>query len=188
MTAARILIRALCLVALPGVSQYGVAQHGAVQAAQERTMFPAVRGMHQMIGAGNSMEVEAGYRMLEQGGNAIDAGAAAILAATVTEQDHIGLGGEAPLMIKMAGKPVVVINAVGVAPSKATPEFFAHRHAEPFESSQFPPIPSAGIISAITPGTVDGILLALEKFGTMSLRKSSSPPSSAPMRSPLPKF
>src|SRR5580704_5886840 len=112
----------LAMLAAPGI-------------AQDRTMFPVVRGMHQMIGAGNSMEVEAGYRMLEQGGNAIDAGAAAILAATVTEQDHIGLGGEAPLLIKMAGKPVVVISGVGVAPSKATPDFYAHRSPEPWEQT-----------------------------------------------------
>ena len=78
-------------------------------------MFPPVRGTHEMIGAGNNLEVEAGYRMLEQGGNAVDAAAAAILAATVTEQDHIGLGGEAPIIVKMAGKPVVVISGVGVA-------------------------------------------------------------------------
>ena len=105
-------------------------------------MFPAVRGMHEMIGAGNSLEVEAGYRMLEQGGNAVDAGVAAILAATVTEQDHIGLGGEMPLLIKMTGKPVVVISGVGVAPSKATVEFFKHRSPEPWEQRHgFPPDP-----------------------------------------------
>src|SRR5271163_2964510 len=77
---------------------------------QDRTMFPAVRGMHHMIGAGNPMEVEAGYRILEQGGNAIDAGVAAVFAATVTEQDHICLGGEMPLLVKVNGKPVVVIS------------------------------------------------------------------------------
>jgi len=144
--------------------------------AQDRTMFPPVRGTHQMIGAGNSMEVEAGYRMLEQGGNAVDAAAAAILTATVTEQDHIGLGGEAPIMVKLAGKPVVVISGIGVAGSKATPEFFEHRKAEPWEDpGHFPPIPGAGLPAAITPGTVDGVLLALEKFGTMSFAQVAEP-------------
>src|ERR1700689_3496244 len=91
---------------------------------QDRTMFPAVRAMHHMIGAGNPLEVEAGYRILEQGGNAVDAGVAAVLAATVTEQDHFGLGGEAPLLIKMNGKPVTVISAIGVAPKAATVEYY----------------------------------------------------------------
>ncbi len=145
-------------------------------AAQDRTMFPPVRGTRQMIGAGNSMEVEAGYRILEQGGNAVDAGVAATLAATVTEQDHIGLGGEAPILIKMKGQPVVAISGVGVAPAKATPEFYQHRKPEPWEDpNHFPPIPSAGPLAAITPGTVDALLVALEKFGTMSFAQVAQP-------------
>ena len=139
-------------------------------------MFPPVRATRQMIGAGNNFEVEAGYRILEQGGNAVDAGAAAILAATVTEQDHIGLGGEAPILIKLAGKPVVAISGIGVAGSKATADFFEHRKAEPWEDpSKFPPIPGAGLLAAVTPGTVDGILVALEKFGTMSFAQVAEP-------------
>jgi gamma-glutamyltranspeptidase / glutathione hydrolase len=144
--------------------------------AQDRTMFPPVRGTHQMIGAGNNMEVEAGYRILEQGGNAVDAAAAAILAATVTEQDHIGLGGEAPIIVKMNGKPVVVISGIGVEGSKGTPAYFEHRKPEPWEEpGRLPPIPSAGLQAAITPGTVDGVLLALEKFGTKSFAEVAAP-------------
>jgi gamma-glutamyltranspeptidase / glutathione hydrolase len=148
----------------------------AIANAQDRTMFPAVRGTQQMIGAGNSMEVEAGYRMLEQGGNAVDAGVAATLTATVTEQDHIGLGGEAPLLIKMKGKPVVAISGVGIAPKGATVDFYQHRKPEPFEDSHnFAPIPAAGPVAALTPGTVDGLLLALEKYGTMSFAQVAEP-------------
>ncbi|HLX42015.1 MAG TPA: gamma-glutamyltransferase family protein [Bryobacteraceae bacterium] len=159
----------LLLLTLPAFSQRPAL-------SQDRTMFPAVRGTREMIGAGNSMEVEAGYRMLEQGGNAVDAGAAAILTAMVTEQDHIGLGGEAPLLIKMAGKPVVAISAVGVAPSKATADWYSHRPAEVWEETRnIAPIPAVGIHAAITPGTVDGILLALEKFGTMSFAQIAEP-------------
>ena len=143
---------------------------------QDRTMFPAVRAMHHMIGAGNPLEVEAGYRILEQGGNAVDAGVAAVFAATVTEQDHIGLGGEMPLLIKMKGKPVIVISGVGVAGSKATVEFFEHRKPEPWEDPKnYPPIPGAGIRAAITPGLVDGLLVALEKYGTMPFAKVIEP-------------
>src|SRR5579871_4165296 len=165
MTATRVL-RLLCLIALVAASA----------TSQDRTMFPAVRGMHHMIGAGNPLEVEAGYRMLEQGGNAIDAGVAAVFAATVTEQDHIGLGGEMPLLIKMNGRPVIVISGVGVAGAKATVDFFQHRQPEPWEDrSNFPPIPGAGIRAAITPGLVDGLLLALEKYGTMPFAKVIEP-------------
>ncbi len=146
-------------------------------AQNPRTMFPAVRGTRQMIGAGNSMEVEAGYRILEQGGNAVDAGVAATLAAAVTEQDHFGLGGEMPLLVKMNGKPVVVVSGIGVAPKKATVEYYEKRPVEPWEQPGLrrPPIPGQGIRAAITPGMVDGLLLALEKFGTKSFAEVAAP-------------
>lgn len=143
---------------------------------QPKTMFPPVRGTREMVGAANNLEVEAGFRILEQGGNAVDAGVASVLAATVTEQDHIGLGGEMPLLVKMAGKPVVAISGVGVAPAKATVDFYEHRQQEPWEEGRrFPPIPGMGIRAAITPGMVDGLLLALEKYGTMSFAQVAAP-------------
>src|SRR5580693_7454652 len=119
-------------------------------AQNPRTMFPAVRGTRQMVGAANNLEVEAGYRILEQGGNAVDAGVASVLAAAVTEQDHFGLGGEAPLLIKMNGKPVVVISGIGVAPKKATVEYYQNRPVEPWEQPGLarPPIPGQGIRAA----------------------------------------
>ena len=155
----------LLIAALPALAQ------------SPHTMFPAVRGTREMIGAGNSMEVEAGYRILEQGGNAVDAGVAATLAAAVTEQDHFGLGGEAPLLIKMNGKPVAVISGIGVAPKKATVEYYENRPVEPWEQPGLkrPPIPGQGIRAAITPGMVDGLLLALEKFGTKSFAEVAAP-------------
>ena len=55
----------------------------------------------------------------------MDAGVATVLAAAVTEQDHFGLGGEMPILIKMAGKPVIAISGIGVAPGKATIDFYA---------------------------------------------------------------
>ncbi len=96
-------------------------------------MFPPVRGIHEMVGAANNFEVEAGFRILTQGGNAVDAGVATVLAASVTELSRFGLGGEMPLLIKMAGKPPVAISGVGVAPAKATVEFYSRRQPEPWE-------------------------------------------------------
>ncbi len=124
-----------------------------------------------MVGAGNSLEVAAGTRILDQGGNAVDAGVATALAAAITEMDHFGLGGEMPLLVKMAGKPVVAISGVGTAPALATAEFFTKRSPEPWEkASDRPPIPANGILAATVPGVFDGLILALQKYGTMSLR------------------
>jgi gamma-glutamyltranspeptidase / glutathione hydrolase len=120
--------------------------------------------------------VEAGFRLLTQGGNAVDAGVATVLAAAVSEQDHFGLGGEIPILIKMAGKPVVAISGIGVAPGKATIDFYEHRKPEPWEEAgQMPPIPGQGILAATVPGAFDGIMLALEMYGTKSFAQVAQP-------------
>ncbi|MEP6716171.1 MAG: gamma-glutamyltransferase family protein [Terriglobia bacterium] len=147
-----------------------------VLAQNPSTMFPAVRGTQYMVGAGNNLEVAAGVRILEHGGNAVDAGVAAVLAASVTELDHFGLGGEMPLLIKMKGKPVNVVSGVGTAPALATPEFFHSRKPEPWEEAgRMAPIPENGILAATVPGVFDGLMLALEQYGTMSFAQVAAP-------------
>ena len=78
--------------------------------------------------------------------------------------------------IKPAGKPVLAISGVGVAPAKATVEFYKARKAEPWEpESRKAPIPAVGILSATVPGMFDGLLLALAEHGTMSFAQVSAP-------------
>ena len=105
----------------------------ALRAQAPTTMVPPVRSTHDMVAAANNFEVEAGYRILTQGGNAVDAGVASVLAASVTELSRFGLGGEMPVLIKMAGQPTIAISGVGVAPAKATVEFYTHRAPEVWE-------------------------------------------------------
>lgn len=129
-----------------------------------------------MIAAANNFEVEAGYRLLTAGGNAVDAGVAAVLAAAVTEQARFGLGGEMPLLLKMKGKPVVAIAGVGTAPALATAEAFGNRQPEPWERpARMPPIPVQGIRAALVPGAVSGLLVALEQHGTKSFAEVVAP-------------
>ncbi len=145
-------------------------------AQSRRTMFPPVRGTHEMVGAANNLEVEAGFRILTQGGNAIDAGVATVLAASVTEQSRFGLGGEMPLLVKPAGKPVVAISGIGTAPGKATVEFYKSRQPEPWEDAgNIPPIPVYGLRAAPLPGVFDGLILALSRYGTMSFAQVVAP-------------
>ncbi len=139
-------------------------------------MFPPVRGIHEMVGAANNFEVEAGFRLLTQGGNAVDAGVASVLAASVTEQSRFGLGGEMPLLIKMNGQPVMAISGVGIAPAKATLAYFQNRKPEPWEDgARLAPIPMQGIHSAITPGVLAGLILALQRYGTKSFAEVAQP-------------
>ena len=149
----------------------------AVALADPPTMFPPVRGTHDMVGAANNLEVEAGYRILEKGGNAVDAGVATVLAAAVTEQSRFGLGGEMPLLIKMAGKPRWSLSAASAwRPRKATVDYYTHRPPEPWEDpSRKPPVPMQGIKAAITPGVFDGLMLALQKYGTMTFAEVAQP-------------
>jgi gamma-glutamyltranspeptidase/glutathione hydrolase len=151
-------------------------QIGAQPQGSERIMFPEVRAQHEMVGGGNNFVSNAGMRILHSGGNAVDAGVAAVLAAAVTEEDHFSMGGEMPVLIKMKGKPVIVISGVGTAPKKATIEFFKNRPLEPWETAdRKPAIPAQGILATTTPGMFDGVMLALEKYGTMSFAQVVQP-------------
>jgi gamma-glutamyltranspeptidase / glutathione hydrolase len=140
------------------------------------TMFPPVRGTHEMVGAANNLEVEAGFRILTAGGNAIDAGVATVLAAAVTEQSRFGLGGEIPILLKLVGKPAMAISGIGTAPAKATVEFYQNRKPEPWEEEgHTSPIPALGMLAAPVPGVFDGLILALSKYGTMSFAQVAAP-------------
>jgi gamma-glutamyltranspeptidase / glutathione hydrolase len=103
------------------------------------TFRPVVRGRRGVVAGGHPLSVEAGLRSLQKGGNAVDAGVATILAASVIEFSHFSFGGEVPILIKLRSgssttrenlgkrRDVVVIEGMGQAPMKATREFFAGR-------------------------------------------------------------
>jgi gamma-glutamyltranspeptidase/glutathione hydrolase len=147
------------------------------------TMKPLVMGTRGVVAAGHPLVAEAGMRILQKGGNAVDAGVATILAAAVVEQGSFGMGGESPILIKPAGKPVVAINGVGIAPQMATPEFYLKLPANDprrVDLATMPDgkpgvIPSYGPLSAIVPGMIDSVLLALENYGTMSFAEVAQP-------------
>lgn len=95
------------------------------------TFRPVVRGRRGVVAGGHPLSVEAGMRILQHGGNAVDAGVATILAASVIEFSHFSFGGEVPILIKLRGRNVAVVEGMGTAPAKATREFFVEhaRHA-----------------------------------------------------------
>src|SRR5437016_10285705 len=96
-----------------------------VASPRGETMRPEIRGAQGIVAAGRHYSVSAGVRILEQGGNAIDAGVASVFAAAVCEISHFGFGGEVPTMIYDAKtREVIVINGQGPAPKAATPDLF----------------------------------------------------------------
>src|SRR5512147_1003904 len=88
------------------------------------TLKPQVMGKRGVVAAGHPLVAEAGMRILQRGGNAVDAGVATVFAAAVVEQSSFGMGGEAPILIKLAGMPAAAINGAGIAPQLATAEFY----------------------------------------------------------------
>jgi gamma-glutamyltranspeptidase/glutathione hydrolase len=72
-----------------------------------------VRGKNGAVAGGTNASVDAGMRMLKQGGNAVDAGVAAMFAAAVVEYSHFGFGGEAPILIRTKDGKVFSIAGVG---------------------------------------------------------------------------
>src|SRR5881392_2306516 len=99
----------------------------AIPSSEADTFRPVVRGRRGVVAGGQPLSVEAGMRMLQHGGNAVDAGVATILAASVIEFSHFSFGGEVPILIKLKGKSVSVIEGMGSAPAKATRQFFVDR-------------------------------------------------------------
>src|SRR5438105_8859980 len=90
------------------------------------TTRPVVTGRKGVVTAGHYLAAMAGMRMLEAGGNAIDAGVAAGFALALLEPHNNGLGGESPILIYHArSRKVVAINGQGVAPRAATIDWLA---------------------------------------------------------------
>lgn len=131
------------------------------------TQKPVLHGKHWMAITGKPLAATAGAMIFQQGGNAVDA-ACAMLAATCTMWDVLSWGGETQALIynPKTGK-VIAINALGVAPTGATPEFFKEK------DMQYPP--EFGPLAAVTPGTVGGLIYMLAEYGTMSLKDVLAP-------------
>ena len=146
-----------------------------------QTFRPVVRGRRGVVAGGHPLAVEAGMRILQQGGNAVDAGVATILAGSVIEFSHFSFGGEVPILIKLKGKPVAVVEGMGQAPMKATLEFFINRtKQEPtgmatMAGARSGVIPSTGPLPATVPAVLDACVTALAEFGTKSLGEVMQP-------------
>ncbi len=128
---------------------------------------PPLHGSHWVAITGKPLAASAGALTFSRGGNAVDA-ACAMLAAAATMHDTLSWGGETQALIHNpnTGK-VIAINALGVAPTGATPQYFLdHGMRNP---------PEFGPLAAVTPGTPGGLLVMLAEFGTMSLEEVLAP-------------
>ena len=150
----------------------GMADAGFSARGSDRLTRPVVSGFHVMATAGTPLTTAAAIRVLQKGGNAIDAGVAAAVAAAVVEPTaSYSLPTEVVGFIYDAkSRQLVAINGQGCAPQKATIEFFTGRGKTL--------IPVGGPDSPLSftlPGTIDAWASALEHYGRLSLAEVLEP-------------
>jgi gamma-glutamyltranspeptidase/glutathione hydrolase len=134
---------------------------GPVDPRNSQTEKPPLHARHWLAITGKPLSATAGAMMYQKGGNAVDA-AAAMLAAGCTMWDTLGCGGETQVLIyNPTTKKVIGLNALGVAPSGATAEFY--------KSKGYKNPPEYGPLAAVTPGTMGGLLTMLAEWGKLSV-------------------
>jgi gamma-glutamyltranspeptidase/glutathione hydrolase len=120
-----------------------------------------------MAVTGHPTTVQVAGRVLEAGGNAVDAGVAAALATNVVQADMCNLGGIAPILVRPAGtRDVLSVAGVGRWSSAATLEAYVARHGSDM---------APGCAPCIVPGALAGWLSALDAFGTWSFADVAAP-------------
>ncbi len=136
-------------------------------AGAQKTTKPVLHGKHWVAVTGKPLAATAGAMTFTRGGNAVDA-ACAMLAATSTMWDTLGWGGETQeLIYNPHTGEVKGINALGVAPTGATAEFFRE------QGMLYPP--EYGPLAAVTPGTPGGLMVMLAEYGKLSLAEVLAP-------------
>jgi gamma-glutamyltranspeptidase/glutathione hydrolase len=151
----RITLLSLCFLAIVFTAQ------------SQSTQKPVLHGKNWMAITGKPLAATAGSMIFQKGGNAVDA-SCAMLAATCTMWDVLSWGGETQALIyNPKTKKVIGINALGVAPTGATADFFKSK------GMNYPP--EYGPLAAVTPGTPGGLCYMLAEYGTMSLKDVLGP-------------
>ena len=131
------------------------------------TFRPDIMGVTHAVSAGHYLAASAGYRIMEEGGNAIDAGVASGIAINVTLPSATNFGGVAPIIIyHAASDSVVTISGLGRWPRAADIEFFERNCGRE--------IP-LGILRCVVPAAADAWLTALERYGTMTFEQVVTP-------------
>ena len=132
-----------------------------------QTEKPPLHALHWLAITGKPLSATAGALIFAEGGNAVDA-AAAMLAAGCTMWDTLSCGGETQALIyDPHTHRVIGLDALGVAPTGATAEFYRAK------GYRFPP--EYGPLAAVTPGTVGGLLTMLAEYGRLSLKQVLAP-------------
>ena len=136
----------------------------------EFTTRPVIRGTFGVVTTGHYLATAIGMRVLENGGNAIDAGVAAGFALNLLKPHANGIGGECPILIHSAtadGPKTVAVNGQGIAPQRATIEWF--------RSQNIDLIPGDGFLPATVPAAFGAWVTSLLRYGRLTLKETLGP-------------
>jgi gamma-glutamyltranspeptidase/glutathione hydrolase len=129
-------------------------------ATANQTMRPPVMARHHAVVSGHYWASQAGFQILEAGGNAVDAGIAVAIAINVLEPEMCNFLGVAPMLIHLPDRgEMVSIAGVGPWPKTVSTEYFHRRHG-----GRVPP----GLLRCVVPAAPENYITALERYGTLS--------------------
>ena len=129
---------------------------------------PVIMGTRGVVTSGHYLATAAGFRIMEQGGNAIDAAAAMCFCLNLLEPQSNGIGGEAPTLIYSARENrTFAISGMGCSPKAFTIEWCRDNGIDL--------IPGDGYLPACVPAVVDTWAAAVARFGTMSFSQILQP-------------
>jgi len=129
---------------------------------------PLVMGTRGVITSGHYLASAAGFRIMEMGGNAVDAAAAVSFCLNLLEPHQNGLGGEVPMLIySPEERRVYSVSGMGWSPAEFTIDWCREHDIEL--------IPGDGYLPACVPAMVGTWALALARFGTMSFGQVLAP-------------
>jgi gamma-glutamyltranspeptidase/glutathione hydrolase len=126
-----------------------------------------VMGRRWMVAAGHPLAAQAAARILEAGGNAIDAGVAAGFTLGVVHPDMVSFAGVAPILVHLGRTgETFEVSGVGPYPKRATAEFFREKCG-----GQIP----VGLLRTVVPAAPDAWCTALERWGMKSFAETVAP-------------
>jgi len=143
--------------------------------AQTRSEVMARRGM---VVTSQPLAAQAGLRILQQGGNAIDAAVAAASVLSVVEPMMVGVGGDLFAIVYVAREhKLYTLNASGIAPSGATIARYSELgyRVDPTNWGPSSGMPQGGILSVTVPGTAWGWETIEKRFGKLGFKEALAP-------------
>lgn len=127
------------------------------------SFYPRTFGANGAVTAEHYLAADAGLDVLKAGGNAVDAVVAGTLVESLVDPHMFTVGGEVPILVRMAASgKTVVINGNTAAPAAAVPDEYRRRGLEM--------VPGGGILASGVPAAIGALLTALGQFGTFGFK------------------